>query len=252
MSVIYEPKGRALEYSLLACNLFTGCPHGCEYCYAPGSLHMTKEKFKTDIKPRKDILERIKKDAVKLQGTDKRVLLCFTCDPYPPEAIEQGVTRKVIVILRDNRIPFQVLTKGGIRAVRDFDLYGANDAFATTLTYLQDDGRTLEAEPGAALPSDRIEAIRQAHERGIETWVSLEPVLDPDESIAIIAVTYNFVDLYKIGRLNHIANDTDWRAFGYAAVEMCEKLGKRYYVKNDLAACMKGIKFHSTDTRRVY
>jgi len=130
-------------------------------------------------------------------------------------------------------------------------LYGPNDAFASTLTYLQDDGKTLAAEPGAALPSDRIEAIRQAHERGIETWVSLEPVLDPDESLAIIEETHEIVDLFKIGRLNHIANDTDWRAFGTAAVEICEKLGKRYYVKHDLAACMKGIEFNSSDTRRI-
>ena len=34
MNVIYEPKGRAREYSELACNLYRGCTHGCRYCYA--------------------------------------------------------------------------------------------------------------------------------------------------------------------------------------------------------------------------
>ena len=34
MKVIYEPKGRAKEYAELAVNLYNGCSHGCEYCYA--------------------------------------------------------------------------------------------------------------------------------------------------------------------------------------------------------------------------
>jgi DNA repair photolyase len=31
MRIIYEPKGRALEYAPLAVNLYRGCSHGCDY-----------------------------------------------------------------------------------------------------------------------------------------------------------------------------------------------------------------------------
>ena len=31
MSIIYEPRGKAREYSELAVNLYTGCSHGCRY-----------------------------------------------------------------------------------------------------------------------------------------------------------------------------------------------------------------------------
>ena len=31
---IYEPSGRAREYGELAVNIYTGCNHGCSYCYA--------------------------------------------------------------------------------------------------------------------------------------------------------------------------------------------------------------------------
>lgn len=34
MSVIYEPKGMALEYAELAANLYRGCSHACRFCYA--------------------------------------------------------------------------------------------------------------------------------------------------------------------------------------------------------------------------
>lgn len=38
MKPIYEPKGRAKEYGDCAINIYTGCPHRCYYCFAPGVL----------------------------------------------------------------------------------------------------------------------------------------------------------------------------------------------------------------------
>ena len=101
-------------------------------------------------------------------------------------------------------------------------------------------------EPGAALPGDRIVTIEAFHDAGIETWVSLEPVLDPDTALQIIRRTHEFVDLYKVGKLNYentlpghlrsLVDHIDWRAFGIAAVDLLRSLGKSYYVKKDLAA----------------
>lgn len=38
MKPIYEPSGAAKEYGDLAINIYTGCPHGCFYCFAPSVL----------------------------------------------------------------------------------------------------------------------------------------------------------------------------------------------------------------------
>lgn len=246
--VIYRPKGRALEYSELALNLFDGCVHGCTYCYVPATVKIGKEIFHAHTPPRSLVIERLRADAPKYAGTDQRVLLCFTCDPYPPR--DYGVTRKAIKILREHNIPFQVLTKGGIRAARDFDLYGPNDAFATTLTFAANH-RSLEFEPNAPLPSDRIRAIDMAKREGLTTWVSLEPVIDPQQSLACIEKTHDFVDHYKIGVLNHAKSHTDWRAFGIRAIELCEQYGVTYFIKHDLAQHLGGVDYHSTDLRRV-
>jgi len=260
MSVIYEPKGRAKEYSYLACNLFTGCVHGCRYCYVPETLHISANEFQSKVKPRRNILEQMRKEAPKFAGTNKRVLLCFTCDPYQPKDIEVGITRQAISILRDYNIPFQILTKGGTRAIHDFDLYGKHDAFATTLTFLNkyetikwvgSDGRVFAIEPNSASPANRIMAIRIAKMRGITTWVSIEPVLNAKESLAVIERTHDFVDLYKIGKLNHYENDIDWRLFGIEAINLCEKYSVPYYIKNDLAQFLGGVKYTNTDTRIV-
>lgn len=249
MSIIYVPRGRALEYSFLAINHYTGCGHGCTYCYVPSVLHMPISQFK-EPKVRPNVLVHLASDAPKYAGTQDRVLLCFTCDPYQPLDETEKVTRSVIEVLKNNDIHFQVLTKGGLRAVRDFDLYTEGDAFATTLTFT-DKIESAAKEPGAALPAERIKAIRIAHERNIETWVSLEPVLDAEQSLEIIRMTSDFVDLFKIGKLNHFHSEINWREFGIKAIGLCQKLQKKYYIKNDLAEWLKGIEFTNVDTRRV-
>ncbi len=255
MKPIYEPKGRALEYSLLALNHYVGCSHSCTYCYAAAQAKKfgNPDFHRTGHQSSKlGIIEALRKQAPEYACTDKRVLLCFTTDPYQPLDDQQRLTRQVLKILRQYSIPFQILTKGGTRAVKDFDLYGKFDAFATTLTFMDADD-SLEWEPNAATPDDRIKAIVAAKKLGIRTWGSLEPVVDPTQSLDIIAITHEVVDLFKLGTLNHRKPPApiNWREYGRKAIAMCQKYGVDYYVKEDLARHLIGIDYKNTDTRRV-
>lgn len=240
MPVIYEPRGRAREYAPLAANLYSGCAHGCKYCYAPDVLRRSRDDFHSGIAVRRSILTELAKDARRLSGANARVLLSFTTDPYQPIEAEQRITRQAIEILHEHGLAVEVLTKGGTRASRDFDLYGPGDAFASTLTFL-DPAQSEKWEPNAALPNDRIEAIRQAHTAGITTWVSLEPVIDPEQSLEIIRQMHPYVDLFKVGKLNYHpqAKNIDWREFGHEATSLLSRLGKRYYIKDDLREHME-------------
>jgi len=233
-SIIYEPKGRAREYMPLACNLYKGCSHGCVYCYAPAATFTKRDAFYSQPTPRINILEKLGKEAEKMRltGDDTQVLFCFTSDPYHPEA---SITRKALEIIKANGINFCVLTKGGKRALPDIDLYGPGDSFASTLTCV-DRTSSQEWEPNAALPDDRFETIKAFHEAGVHTWVSLEPVLDPQWAYEIIRRTHTFVDEYKVGVLNYHpkAKEIDWAAFGKEVVRLLESLDKNYYIKHDL------------------
>lgn len=113
MPVIYRPKGRAAEFSHLAINHYKGCGHGCKYCYGPDVTH--NKKYFIEQSVRNDIVEKVRKEAPKFAGTDKRVLLSFISDPYQPLDETTQTTREIIKILREFDIPFQVLTKGGPR-----------------------------------------------------------------------------------------------------------------------------------------
>ena len=56
MQAIYKPKGRAGEYCSYAVNVYTGCNHGCDYCYARKMANRWGRDF-TDVSPRAGILE---------------------------------------------------------------------------------------------------------------------------------------------------------------------------------------------------
>jgi DNA repair photolyase len=240
LKVIYTPAGRAREYSPLAANLFSGCSHGCKYCFAPNCLQVDRQNFYDNPKGRDMIIEKLQSDCKQLAGTKDPVLLCFVCDPYQPLDEELQLTRKALGLFKLYDIPFQILTKGGHRAERDFDLYKPGDAFATTLTFM-DPVKSLYYEPHAALPEDRIETIQKAHALGIETWVSFEPVLNDQEVYKLLDATHEFVDLYKVGKVSRFTPDVeiDWDRFAYEIVNRLERLGKKYYIKDDLKKHLK-------------
>jgi len=235
-SIIYAPAGQAGEYARLATNMYRGCGHKCFYCYVPSVLKMSRAEFDAGAKDRAIYREQLPKDARKYQslGITEQVLLCFTTDPYHP--FDTSLTRETIQTLIQHGMAFCTLTKGGSRALRDLDLFRPDrDAFASSLTLL-DEATSMRMEAGAASPADRIETLKRFHEAGLYTWVSLEPVIDPDVTLEIIRQTHTFVDLYKIGRINYstLTKRTDWKAFTKQVIELLAETGNDHYIKEDL------------------
>ena len=232
--VIYETKGRAREFNELAINLFTGCEHNCIYCYGADVTHQDKQKFEHSVFPR-ITLQDVEESAKCWQHDIRRILLCFVTDPYTPMEQKSQFTRHTIEILHKYGKGVIILTKGGKRSMRDFDLLTSKDAYATTLT-LDNDVDSLKWEINAALPSERIEALREAHNRGIETWVSFEPVIYPEQTKHLLELTKEFVNHYKVGTMNYHPQGklTNWRQFGNDMKYIMDAQGIKYYFKNDL------------------
>lgn len=235
-SIIYAPRGQAGEYAKLSTNPYRGCGHKCAYCYVPNVLRMPRPEFDAGAEPRENFLHLLTRDAAKYQalGITEQVMLSFTTDPYHP--FDNAMTRDVLRILQAHGLSVCTLTKGGKRALRDIDMFRPEcDAFASTLTSL-DDAFSLKWERGAALPDDRISTLKAFHDAGIFTWVSLEPTLDTESSLAIIEHTHEFVDLYKIGRANYLpmTYTTDWETYTHRILELVNRLGVKHYIKKDL------------------
>ena len=231
--VIYEPKGPAKEYSHLAINLYHGCSFACRYCYAPGMAFKKLDEWSAHPYPKKDILERIEKDAKKMRGDPRSILLCFTSDPYQsPEAAK--LTRDTLLILEKYELTATVLTKAGEVAMRDFDILRRNNwKFGTTMSYISHRIHQ-EWEPNSAKPLSRYRAICQAGDMGIKTWVSMEPVMDADEALRVLRDIGKDVDFWKIGKMNHRKLNINWPKFREDAVALLDNLGAKYYIKKEL------------------
>lgn len=230
---IYEPKGKAKEYGDLALNIYTGCPHKCFYCFAPNVLHTEKEKFHIHVEPRPGIVEEVKKQLEKEQITGKLIHLCFTCDPYPT-GYDSTATREIIKLLKAHGNHVQILTKGD--GSRDFDLLDAGDWYGITIS--SNTNIASVSEPGAPNPLNRLMALQQAHRLGIKTWVSFEPVIEPDAVLGCIASYFDLFDKIKVGKLNYWPSDIDWATFGRMAENVLKETGVDYYIKDSLRAEM--------------
>jgi|SRR5579871_133465 len=233
---IYAPAGQAGEYAPLAANPYKGCGHGCAYCYVPLVTKQPRPEFDAGANERPNFLHGLIKDAVRYQeaGIQEQVMLSFTSDPYHPG--NTTLTRLTLEALIKHGLGICTLTKGGTRALRDLHLFRpGRDAFASTLTSL-DPAFAAKWERNAAPPADRLAALREFHDMGIFTWVSLEPTLDVESSLAIVRETHGFVDLFKIGRVNYLpmTKTTDWADYTARMLELLNRVGARHYIKKDL------------------
>lgn len=239
--VIYEPKGKAREYSPLACNLYLTCSHNCKYCYAPKTLKRDKNAYFTKKpEPRKNIIQKLANE-LKKNAPTKQVLLSFIGDVYSESSDNNETTRKALELFLNYHVPVAILSKGGKRCLKDVDLFqefGDHFQFGSTLTFMEEN-KSIEWENGAALPEERLQVLKKLHNSGIKTFASFEPVIEPSESLQLIQETLHddSVDTYKIGKINNfmdIDKTIDWRKFLEDCLFNLEGTGKNIYIKYDL------------------
>lgn len=231
MKPIYKPKGRAAEYGDYAINVYTGCPHRCYYCFAPNVLRRDREEFHSHVEPRTVIIDAVRRQLEKEEITGKLIHLCFTCDPYP-RGINSTATREIIKAIKESGNYVQILTKGD--GSRDFDLLDGSDWYGVTYAGYQNLASNISPdEPGSSSPAHRLNVLKQARQSGIKTWVSCEPVLDAGDVLWLLQRT-DYINLYKIGKLNYHPSDINWAAFGKEAERICIAKGHNYIIKDDL------------------
>jgi len=205
--IIYQPSGKAAEYSHFAANFYLGCSNGCHYCYnnqgitsgVLGGLEVRLKKSLVDVKTAEQIfLAELAKwrDAIIKDGG---LHFNFVSDPCLPETID--LNWKCINYALLQKVPCQVLTK---RA----DWLGGHPEVQKALEHKQliRVGFSLTGcdalEPLASPNLERIQAMRELHNAGISTWASIEPIIDPQKSLQMIQLSIDCCDHYKIGILS--------------------------------------------------
>lgn len=254
---IYEPAGRAREYSPLALNYFKGCDNGCEYCYVPPMMKRFNANYNhSDVTAKIDYLE-IAKSAKKFKGCNKQILLSFTGDPFCN--FETDETLRILEILNNYGHKVAILTKNPTKALKYIDLikdFGKRIKIGSTLTF-DNETDSKKWEIGASTPAERINGLRLFAENGIKTWASFEPVIIPEQSLSMMSNVAPFIDHVKIGKLNNykgLDKMIDWNDFIEKAVKIMDEnnMRKRFYIKNDLLLHKKDVYLYPEEINSEY
>ena len=169
--------GLSYDYTV---NPYTGCLHGCVYCYAnfmrrfSGHLQDDWGSF-VDVKV--NILDVLAKELPRRTGGS--VWLSSVCDPYQQVEAKYRLTRGIIDLLSSYRnFSISILTKNAL-VLRDLDLLKRIKNrldIGFTITTFNPDAQPI-FEPNASPVRDRINALRRLTENGFDTWVFIAPML---------------------------------------------------------------------------
>ncbi|ABK15059.1 MULTISPECIES: SPL family radical SAM protein [Methanothrix] len=209
----------------LSLNPYTGCAHGCLYCYASSYI-----RHFSDCRPKGGI-DRLSSEIARLRG-DELISLSNSSDPYPPVEKELGITRSCISLIKRKGLRLQVVTKSDI-VLRDVDLLSdMRAAVSITITSLRLDDRL---EPGAPSSIMRLKAIRKLTDEGIPVAARIDPIIpgmnDSEidalvESVADAGASYVISSTYK-------ARQDSWRRMSLAFPEVMQSLRPMYFVHGE-------------------
>ncbi|NDV81307.1 hypothetical protein [Bacteroides sp. 51] len=228
---IYNPSGKAGEYSYWACNFYNGCSVGCKYCF--NKKGMTSKVLGGD-KPtlQKGLVDEYTACKIFIQEVSENVeelrkhglFFSFTTDPLLPETKE--LTYFAIGVCQANRIPVKILTKMGQKEALEFSAVSSAYrwdnrliAYGVTLTGCDSE------EPNAPSNKSRVIALMDMKFEGYRTFASIEPIIDLDSSLSMVMKSVDFCDLFKVGLLSGKKYDyRELRGFILACAHLDNKL----------------------------
>lgn len=154
------------------------CKHDCSYCYMKKwgelpPLHVDEKDIKTNLYR---------------HGKGKFIFVCHTCDLFaedvPTEWIERVLER--LRTYSENRYLLQ--SKNPRRFLDFIGKYPPDVLFGTTI----ETNRTIYVESKAPPYVERSQALAELHKQGLETMVTIEPILDFDlDELVELVVTAN-------------------------------------------------------------
>lgn len=180
-SALNRVKGMPFNWTL---NPYRGCTHGCHYCFAR-RYHVQFEmnaddEFASVILVKRNFVEVLERELDRPSWTREYVAFGTATDPYQPIEGHYKITRHTIAALARGRTPAGLITKGPM-VVRDRDVLTELSRAAGCTVYMsvptvdEDTWRTLE--PGTAHPIQRLRAVRELSDAGVNAGVLMAPIV---------------------------------------------------------------------------
>jgi DNA repair photolyase len=180
-SALNRVKGMPFEWTL---NPYRGCTHGCHYCYAR-RYHVQFElnaddEFASVILVKKNFVDVLTRELARPSWNGEYIAVGTATDCYQPIEGHYKLTRRSIEALLRARNPIGIVTKGPM-VVRDRDLLAEFSRATTCTVYMSvptvDESVWERLEPGTAHPLQRLRAVRELVDAGINAGVLMNPIV---------------------------------------------------------------------------
>ncbi|MDE3156750.1 MAG: radical SAM protein [Acidobacteriota bacterium] len=165
-------------------NPYRGCTHACHYCFAR-RYHTQFElnsgdHFASVILVKTNLVDVLRRELDRPSWTRELVALGTATDPYQPIEGHYRLTRGALEALRDSATPVGIVTKGPM-AVRDRDLFLDINGRSRCTVYFSvptvDEEAWRRLEPGTAPPLQRLRAVRELVDAGVNAGVLIAPIV---------------------------------------------------------------------------
>ena len=227
--------------SKFSLNPYTGCPHGCLYCYASSYIPRFSE-----CRPKVDLHKRLKGEASRIRP-GSLVAMSNSSDPYPPIEEKLRLSRGCLDILKARGLMVQVVTKSHLVA-EDAPLLASMDAcVAITVTTLKP-SLSRRLEPGASLPKQRLQAMKRLSDLGVPVSARIDPIIpgindveieELAKAVSLAGARHITSSTYKArpGNLNKIASAFPQEGMALKRLFACgSSMAKSAYLPVDLRA----------------
>jgi DNA repair photolyase len=181
-SALNKVKGKA--YMAWSLNPYRGCTHGCHYCFARRyHAHLelgAGDQFASVIFVKTNFVEVLRRELDRPSWKKDSIGFGTATDPYQPIEGTYKISRGVLQALRDAATPVGIVTKGPM-IVRDIDVLKDLSKVASCRVHMSvptvDEGAWDKLEPGVAHPLQRLKAVRQLVDAGIDCGVLMAPIV---------------------------------------------------------------------------
>jgi DNA repair photolyase len=180
-SALNRVTGMPFGWSL---NPYMGCAHRCTFCYVRGFEKRADrpfdDRYGRSIRVKTNLVEVLRRELSRRSWKGEGVVIGAATDPYQPAEGHYRLTRGSIEVLAAARNPLSIITRGPL-IVRDIDVLSeasrrADVSINVSIPTL-DPVIWRQTEPGTAPPRQRLRAIRQLVDAGINVGVGMAPIL---------------------------------------------------------------------------
>ena len=193
-------------------NPYTGCQHGCSYCYARFMKRVTGhwEPWGDFIDVKINAADLLRVEITKEKPG--RVWVSGVCDPYQPLEAKYKLTRQCLEILVKNSWPVIIQTRSPL-VLRDMDIIKqAQDIEVGFSITTADDSIRKLFESHAPPINERLNALAELHQAGIRTYAMIAPMLPGAEGLA--ELLKGKADYVLIDRMNYHYADWVYKKYG--------------------------------------